>query len=96
MKNTPYWREDDCRPVPCEVSSLPAEVECVVVGAGLTGLTVAHTLASNGMSVLVCDARNPGQGASSRNGGMIGGGLRISQDQMVARYGYDLSTRLLS
>ena len=96
MKNSPLWWEDDCHPVPCEVGLLPGEIECVVVGAGLTGLTAALTLARRGMSVLVCDAQNPGQGASSRNGGMIGGGLRLSLDRLIARYGPDLSTRLLS
>ena len=92
----PYWWEDAGRPVPSREEPLPAEVDIAVAGAGLTGLTAALTLARRGKSVLVLDAQAPGFGASSRNGGMIGGGHRLSVDDMEARYGKDTALRLLS
>jgi glycine/D-amino acid oxidase-like deaminating enzyme len=70
-------------------------VDVVVIGAGLTGLSAALTLARRGRSVLVLDARAPGQGASSRNGGMIGGGHRLSIDAMTAQFGADTALALL-
>lgn len=67
----------------------------MVVGAGLTGLSAARTLAGRGKSVLVLDTGVPGGGASSRNGGMVGGGHRLSLDEMEARFGTPIGHRLL-
>ena len=40
-------------------------------------MLAARTLAANGASVVVLEAKNPGFGASSRNHGMLSGGLKI-------------------
>lgn len=67
-----YWL-DSMPPMPARrAASLPEKTDVLVVGAGLTGLTVAWRLASAGRSVLVLDAAEPGEGASSRNAGMLG------------------------
>jgi len=52
--------------------NLPAQVDCVIVGAGYTGLSAALILARAGRSVLVLDRSHPGYGCSGRNGGLIG------------------------
>jgi len=70
-------------------------VDVVIVGAGLTGLSAALTLSARGKSVLVLDALAPGEGASSRNGGMIGGGHRLSIDQMTQAFGRETALSLL-
>ena len=70
---------------------MPGEVDVLVVGAGLTGLSAARTLAVAGKSVLVLDGGNPGEGASSRNGGMIGGGHKINAGALIARDGPDIA-----
>ena len=93
---TPYWWEDAGVPAAPPEAPLPAEVDVVVVGAGLTGLSAARTLAMNGRSVLALDAGAPGVGASSRNGGMIGGGHRLSIDDMEARFGKGTAVDLLT
>ena len=48
----------------------PAHSDVVVVGAGLTGLSAALTLAAHGLSVTVLD-RQFGAGASVRSGGIV-------------------------
>ena len=91
----PYWWDIAGRPEPTPVEELPREVDALVVGAGLTGLSAARTLAKAGRSVLVLDQGCPGIGASSRNGGMIGGGHRVHADELVGRYGHELAASQL-
>jgi glycine/D-amino acid oxidase-like deaminating enzyme len=91
----PLWWDEAGAPEAPVAVDLPGEVDVVVVGAGLTGLSAARTLARRGRSVLVLDARAPGEGASSRNGGMIGGGHRLSIDAMTAQFGRDTALGLL-
>ena len=95
VKSEPYWWEDAAKPVSPTIKDLPKEVDVLVIGAGLTGLSAARTLAKHGKSVLVVDAGAPGIGASSRNGGMIGGGHRLSIDEMESRYGMETALGLL-
>lgn len=95
MKSDPYWWEDAGRPAAPPEVPLPDEVDVLVIGAGLTGLSAARVLARKGRSVLVLDALAPGEGASSRNGGMIGGGHRLSIDQLAAQFGSGTARDLL-
>jgi len=46
------------------------QADCVVVGAGFTGLNAAWHLMKRGLQVCVLEAHEPGWGASGRNGGM--------------------------
>ncbi len=94
-ESEPFWWEETGPPRPPPLTDLPKEVDAAIIGAGLTGLSAARTLARHGRSVLALDSGSPGVGASSRNGGMLGGGHRLSLDDMEARYGPDLGRRLL-
>ncbi len=60
-----------------------------VVGAGYTGLSAAMHLAERGYSVIVLEARRCGWGASGRNGGQVGSGLRGSADALEASLGVE-------
>jgi gamma-glutamylputrescine oxidase len=65
-----------------------------VVGAGYTGLSAALHLAQAGFSVVVLEAHRAGFGASGRNGGQVGSGQRLDQDDLERRVGLDDARKL--
>jgi glycine/D-amino acid oxidase-like deaminating enzyme len=75
-------------------TAVAAKCDVVVVGAGYTGLSAALTLARAGRQVQVFDRQRPGEGASSRNGGIASGNLRPSYRQMVRRFGQARATAI--
>ncbi len=50
-----------------------------IIGGGFTGISSALNLSNKGYSVVVCEARSVGSGASGRNGGQLGIGMRKDQ-----------------
>jgi sarcosine oxidase len=64
-----------------------ARVDVAVVGGGYTGLSAALHLAEAGAKVALLEAREPGWGASGRNGGQVIPGLKYDPDELVARLG---------
>jgi len=62
-----WWLVDD--PPPALPVVEPDGVDVEIVGAGITGVSAALTLADAGLRVRVRDARRVGEGASGRNGG---------------------------
>jgi len=95
QRTDPYWWDDAGPPVSPPEHALPDETDVLVIGAGLTGLSAARTLAKAGKSVLVLEAGAPGSGASARNGGMIGSGHRLSVAATVAQFGESTARNLL-
>lgn len=82
----PWWWEA-APPVPQAEAPLPATADVAIVGAGFTGLSAALTAARAGRRVAVLEAGEPGSGASSRNGGMVGSGHKAAYGQLSRRYG---------
>ncbi len=95
VSHQPLWWSGEKAMAHLSPEAMPTSCDVLIVGAGLTGLTAAYTLAKAGKSVLCIDSGNPGEGASSRNGGMLGGGHRLSLEQMQSRFGSDIALRLL-
>src|SRR5436309_15600357 len=86
LSHDPYWCDAAPRESPIE-AELPKSCDVAIIGAGYAGLASALTLARAGRSVVVLDALAPGEGASSRSGGMIGHGHRLSYSKLIERFG---------
>jgi glycine/D-amino acid oxidase-like deaminating enzyme len=85
-KNTPFWWEDaPVRPVPRQ--PVAKKLDVAIVGAGYAGLSAGLVLARGGHSVAAFDAMNPGEGASSRNGGVTSGTIRLDYATITRRFG---------
>lgn len=78
FKARPYWWEA-YEPQPLPEIDLPKEVRVAVIGAGYAGLNAALQLHADGLSCIVLDANEPGYGGSSRNGGMVSGGVNVGK-----------------
>ena len=94
LRFQPWWWEAAPRP-PSEEAAWPAEVDAAILGSGFTGLSAALALARAGRSVLVLEAGAVGQGASTRNGGMIGSGHKLGLAALTRRFGRELAWALL-
>src|SRR5690606_14010137 len=66
-------------------NTMAADIDCVVLGAGVVGLAVARELALSGREVLVVEASEAiGTGTSSRNSEVIHAGIYYPQGSLKA------------
>ena len=70
------------------------DVDVCIVGGGITGISSALHLAKKGFSVAICEARLIGWGASGRNGGQLGNGMRKDQFNIERKFGFDHAKEL--
>jgi glycine/D-amino acid oxidase-like deaminating enzyme len=88
-----YWLSTTALPAGTS-GELPARADVVVIGGGFTGLSAARILAKKGAKVAVVEANGVGWGASSRNGGMVLSGLKLTAERLAKRYGMELTRRM--
>ena len=90
----PYWW--DAAPLESQANvALPKECDVAIIGGGYAGLSAALTLVRAGRSVVVLEALAPGAGASTRSGGMIGHGHRLSYTKLIDRFGTQTAKDLI-
>lgn len=65
-----------------------------VIGGGYMGLTTALHLAEAGFEVALLEAHRVGWGASGRNGGQVGSGQRVEQDDLEKQFGLEKALSL--
>ena len=82
FKARPFWWEAH-EPKPLPEVALPKQVRVVIVGAGYAGLNAALELNREGLDCIVLDANEPGFGGSTRNGGMVSGGVNVGKRYMA-------------
>lgn len=92
----PYWWEGAGQGEEAAPTPLPARADVAVVGAGYTGLAAALALARGGCRVAVLEAKQPGYGASTRNGGMVSGLLKHSFGRLARLAGADGARRIFA
>jgi glycine/D-amino acid oxidase-like deaminating enzyme len=91
FKTRPYWWEA-AEPVEHRAAALPDRAGVAIIGGGYAGLSAALTLCRLGHGgIVVLDAERIGWGASSRNGGMVSGGLKVATDALEQHYGAERS-----
>ena len=83
-----YWWEDAS---PCEApsGSWRTAADIVIIGCGFAGLSAALTLARAGRDVVILEKGLIGEGASTRNGGITSGNIRLSEQQLIKRFGQE-------
>jgi glycine/D-amino acid oxidase-like deaminating enzyme len=82
FKARPFWWEAH-EPKPLPEVELPKQARVVIVGAGYAGLNAALELNREGLDCIVLDANEPGFGGSTRNGGMVSGGVNVGKRYMA-------------
>ena len=88
-----YWLTTTDFPKP-QSRPLPDRVDVAVIGAGFTGLSAARALAKRRAKVAVLESETIGWGASSRNGGMVLTGMKLGVNQLISKYGRELTRRM--
>ena len=93
-KQQNYWHTTVRMPDDTQLTPLPSKADVAVIGGGFTGLSAARTLAKRGVKVAVLEANTIGWGASSRNGGMVLTGLKLSMETLYKKYGAETAKAL--
>src|SRR3954471_16295341 len=88
-----YWLTTAAMPKPA-ADPLPTSADVAIIGAGFTGLSAALALARRHVKVAVLETETIGWGASSRNGGMVLTGLKLGVNELIAKYGRELTQRM--
>ncbi|CAN5555339.1 FAD-dependent oxidoreductase [soil metagenome] len=78
FKARPYWWEAYA-PQALPERAVPAETRVAIIGAGYAGLSAALELHAQGLDCVVLDSNEPGFGGSTRNGGMVSGGVNVGK-----------------
>ena len=73
----------------------PARAEVCIVGGGYCGLSTALHLAEAGIDTVLIEAREPGWGASGRNGGQVIPGLKYEPVELLEKFGPEAGTALV-
>ena len=70
------------------------DADICIIGGGLTGISSALYLSKKGYKIALIEARKIGWGASGRNGGQLGGGLRKDQKEVENKLGINQAKEL--
>ncbi len=87
FQDTPYWHIGIKKPT-FPTPEIPKVIDVVIIGGGFTGLSTALHLLRSGRTVAIFDAMTIGDGASGKNGGMVGPSLhKLGLEGLTTKYG---------
>jgi glycine/D-amino acid oxidase-like deaminating enzyme len=78
FKPAPYWWEA-YKPEAGDLVDVPREARVAIVGGGYAGLSAALELSKHGVDAVVFERGALGEGASTRNGGAVSGGVNVGK-----------------
>ncbi|MEN8950832.1 NAD(P)/FAD-dependent oxidoreductase [Planktotalea arctica] len=90
-----HWHRTAPPPPACARVESDLTADVVIVGAGLTGLRTAITLAEAGVDTTVLDAEKIGFGSSGRSGGQCNPIWRATPDDLCNKFGAAQAERLI-
>ena len=90
-----HWHRTAPPPPACGALEEKIETDVLIIGAGLTGLRTAITLAEAGTKTTVIDTHSIGYGASGRSGGQCNPIWRATPDDLMNRFGTAQADRLI-
>ena len=83
FRERPFWW-DAFAPDGIREDAVPSTASVAIIGAGYAGLATARELAQQGIEAVVFDSGSPGQGASTRSGGLVTGGDSVKKPLLAA------------
>jgi glycine/D-amino acid oxidase-like deaminating enzyme len=86
FKAAPYWWEAYA-PSALPEAEWSKQTRVAIVGAGYAGLSAALELHRGGLDCVVLDANEPGFGGSTRNGGIVSGGVAVGKRYLAPALG---------
>ena len=90
MTDDPFWQ----RPAPVEQAPLPDRVEVLVVGGGITGVSLLRRLGERGVKAALVERSRLAFGASGRNAGFLLEGTAANYAEAVHVHGRDLTREI--
>lgn len=90
-----HWNRTAPEAPKCLTLDGDLRVDVVIVGAGLTGLRTAISLAEAGTDTVVIDAQKIGYGSSGRSGGQCNPIWRATPDNLREKFGAEQGDRLI-
>src|ERR1700716_1272779 len=81
--STPFWP----RPPERYPGRLPARADVLIIGGGITGVSLLHHLAQRSMQGVLVERHHIAAGASGRNAGFLLAGVAENYARAVSRYG---------
>ena len=90
MTDRPFW----ARPPRLERRPLPARVEVLVVGGGITGVSLLRRLAELGVNAALVEREALAFGASGRNAGFLLEGTAANYREAIAAHGREVARQV--
>ncbi len=94
FRERPFWW-DAWEPRETDPREVPASTRVAIVGAGYAGLAAALELHTHGIETTVFDADLPGNGASTRSGGLVSGAAGVRNPLLGPPHAPDLTRSMM-